>query len=156
MGAPFLEWSIERASASPSQAVRGVGRDARVIYVHRKRFEEGPRASRTRDGAQVDGKLTQVTNDGVEIQALTNGNIEDRKLAFGDISSLKTGQRKSGFAAALNPVLTMASDARKTEWHPQDNARAVYCGHVLPSGSTEVRFSLLRGPRMSSPLASTF
>lgn len=68
-----------------------------------------PLRLRTRDGAQVDGKLTQVTNDGVEIQALTNGNIENRKLAFGDISSLKTGQRKSGFAAALSPVLTITS-----------------------------------------------
>lgn len=68
-----------------------------------------PLRLRTTDGAQVDGKLTQVTNDGVEIQALTNGNIENRKLGFGDISTMKTGQRKSGFAAALSPVLTLTS-----------------------------------------------
>lgn len=67
-----------------------------------------PQAAKLRQ-AMDPGKRTQVTNDGVEIQALTNGNIENRKLAFGDISSLKTGQRKSGFAAALSPVLTMTS-----------------------------------------------
>jgi len=68
-----------------------------------------PLRVRTRDGAEVAGKLTQLTNDGIQIQALANGNIEDRTLAFGDIAGLKTGARKTGALSKLSPVLTIAS-----------------------------------------------
>lgn len=66
-----------------------------------------PLRVRTRDGMQVDGKLTQLTNDNIQIQALVNGNIENRTLAFSDISGLKTGVRKTGLAGKLSPVLTI-------------------------------------------------
>lgn len=68
-----------------------------------------PLRVQTRDGAEVAGKLTQLTNDGIQIQALVNGNIEDRTLAFGDIAGLKTGARKMGVLSKLSPVLTIAS-----------------------------------------------
>jgi hypothetical protein len=44
-----------------------------------------PLRVRTRDNAQIDGKLTSLTNDGIQMQALVNGNIENRTLGFGDI-----------------------------------------------------------------------
>jgi hypothetical protein len=68
-----------------------------------------PLRVQTRDGAELAGKLTQLTNDGIQIQALANGNIEDRTLAFGDIAGLKTGARKTGVLSKLSPVLTIAS-----------------------------------------------
>jgi len=68
-----------------------------------------PLRVQTRDGAEVAGKLTQLTNDGIQIQALANGNIENRTLAFGDIAGLKTGAKKTGVMSKLSPVLTIAS-----------------------------------------------
>jgi hypothetical protein len=68
-----------------------------------------PLRVRTRDGAEVAGKLTQLTNDGIQVQALANGNVEDRTFAFGDIAGLKTGARKTGFMSKLSPLLTIAS-----------------------------------------------
>ena len=68
-----------------------------------------PLRVRTRDGMQIDGKLSQLTNDNIQLQALINGNIENRTLAFSDIAGVKTGARKTGIAGKLSPVLTIVS-----------------------------------------------
>lgn len=67
-----------------------------------------PLRLRTRDGMETAGRLTQVTNDGVEMQALVNGNIENRSVPYGDIAGLKTGVRKTGLAR-LAPIMTLVS-----------------------------------------------
>lgn len=64
---------------------------------------------RTRDGAQVAGKLMQLSDEGIEMQALTGGRIETRALRFADIAGLSTGPRKSLVARTLGPVLTIVS-----------------------------------------------
>ena len=66
-----------------------------------------PLRVRTRDGAQVAGKLTQLTNDGVELQALIDGNIQNRTFSFTDIAGVASGPQKSLMARALGPVLTI-------------------------------------------------
>lgn len=68
-----------------------------------------PLRLRTRDGAELAGKLTQLTNDGVQIQALVGGTIENRSLAFGEIAALKAGPRKPLKDRILGPVLTVSS-----------------------------------------------
>lgn len=68
-----------------------------------------PLRVRTRDGMEVAGKLTQLTNEGIEVQALANGTIEQRRFAFTDIAGLAAGPKKSAVARALGPVLTIIS-----------------------------------------------
>ena len=67
-----------------------------------------PLTVRTRDGARVSGKLVEMTNDAVQIQALSGGNIENRTLAYTDIAGLSVGPRKGGMSK-LKPLLTAMS-----------------------------------------------
>jgi hypothetical protein len=66
-----------------------------------------PLRVRTRDGVEVAGKPTELSNDGLQMQALVNGNIENRSMTFSEISGLKTGAQKTGPMAKLSPVLTI-------------------------------------------------
>lgn len=68
-----------------------------------------PLRVRTRDGAEIAGKLTEMNNDGIQIQALVDGNIESRSLAFGDIAGVKTGPKATGAMGKLRPLLTVLS-----------------------------------------------
>ncbi len=68
-----------------------------------------PLRVKTRDGAEVAGTLTALTNEGMQIQALVGGNIESRTLPFSDIDGLKTGVKKTGLMSKLSPVMTVLS-----------------------------------------------